>query len=76
MEKLIDILLNYVDPDEPITGQSDLRNDCGLSSFDSVCMMEEVSAVFGVEMGYADYKLCSTVNDLWNSIEAKQQVKA
>ena len=76
MEKLIDILLNYVDPDEPITGQSDLRNDCGLSSFDSVCMMEEVSAVFGVEMGYADYKLCTTVSDLWNSIEAKQQVKA
>ena len=73
MEKLIEILLNYVDPDEPITADSHLRNDCGLSSFDSVCVMEEVSAVFGIKAGFADYKACSTVNDLWNIIEAKQR---
>ena len=71
MEKLIEILLNYVDPDEPITAESSLRNDCGLSSFDSVCVMDEVSAVFGVRMGFEDFKACSTVSDLWNSIEKK-----
>lgn len=75
MEKLIEILLNYVDPDEPIKADSNLRNDCGISSFDSVCVMEEVSAVFGVKMGYADFRVCSTVSDLWNSIEKKVQEK-
>ena len=73
MEKLIEILLNYVDPDEPITAESSLRNDCGLSSFDSVCLMDEVSAVFGVRMGFEDLKACSTVNDLWSCIEKKAE---
>ena len=72
MEKLIEVLLNYVDPDEPITADSDLRNDCGLSSFDSVCVMEELGIVFGIKVDFSDYKACSTVNDLWNIIEAKQ----
>ena len=76
MEKLIEILLNYVDPDEPITADSNLRNDCGLSSFDSVCVMDEVNTVFDIKMGFADFKTCSTVNDLWNCIEEKVQKMA
>lgn len=71
MEKLIELLLNYVEPDEPITADSDLRNDCGLSSFDSVCVIDDISTVFGISASYADLKSCSTVNDLWNVIVSK-----
>lgn len=71
MEKLIELLLNYVDPDEPITADSDLRNDCGLSSFDSVCVIDDISAVFGINADHADIKGCSTVNDLWNVIVSR-----
>lgn len=71
MEKLIELLLNYVDPDEPITADSDLINDCGLSSFDSVCVIDDISSVFGINASHADIKSCSTVNDLWNVIVSR-----
>ena len=64
MEKIIDIILNYVEPDEEITENSRLRADCGLTSFDTVCLAQDLCREFGKDIDNVDIRKCVTVGDL------------
>lgn len=64
MEKIIEAILNYVEPDCEITGSSSLKNDCGLTSFDMICLVDELSTAYDTEIEKTDLKACVTVNDL------------
>ena len=65
MEKLIDLILEYVEPDEEITGNSNLRNDCGLTSFDMMCLIDELGKRENVTLAFEDVRGCVTVADLY-----------
>ena len=48
MEHIIETILNYVEPDGEITGDSLLKQDCGLTSFDTVSLYGELTREYGV----------------------------
>lgn len=64
MNTVINIILNYVEPEEEITLDSDLRADCGLSSFDMICVLQELTAEFSKDVSEKSLKDCVTVGDL------------
>lgn len=64
MEELINKILEYVEPDDEITPDSDLYNDCGLSSFDMVCLKEELYKMYGTDSRDDEIRGCRTVADL------------
>ena len=64
MNKIIDTILDYVEPDDEITLSSKLRSDCGLSSFDMVCLIEELSKEYDKAVQGEELKKCVTVKDL------------
>ena len=64
MDKIIELILLYVEPEEEITASSKLKNDCGLTSFDMVCLVEEIATKFGVDLSSDKIKNCVTVGDL------------
>ena len=39
MEKIIEKILEYVEVDGEITAESSLKLDCGLTSFDTTCLI-------------------------------------
>lgn len=67
MDKLIEILNNYVEADE-ITATSEFRKDLGLASFDTVCVINEIKATLGIECTPADFVRYSTVGEFSNNI--------
>ncbi len=69
MEKIIDLLLNYVEPDEPITEETNIKYDLGMSSFDLVCFGDDLRDEFGVKFTPKDFKSCDTVGKLAQFIE-------
>lgn len=72
MEKLIELILEYVEPDEEITAESSLRLDCGLSSFDMMSLMNELCDAEGIELNFEDVRKCSTVGDLYDLCEGSK----
>lgn len=64
MEKLIELILNYVEPDEEITAETNLKGGLGLSSFDLVCLSEEIYAEFGVKLNAEVFRDCDTIGKL------------
>lgn len=64
MEKLIELFLNYVEPDENITADTSIKEDLGMSSFDLVCLAEEIFAEFGVKLNAENFRNCRTVGKL------------
>ncbi|MBQ7638099.1 MAG: acyl carrier protein [Clostridia bacterium] len=64
MDKVIDIILEFVEPEEAITPQSSLKNDCGLSSFDSVCLLDRLCEEFDKDVDEKKLRSCHTVADL------------
>ena len=64
MDKIIDTILEFVEPDAEITADSNLRTDCGLSSFDSVCLLERLCEDFGKDVDEKELRNCRTVGDL------------
>ena len=54
IEKLIEILENYVEVDE-IKSEDNFKLDLGMSSFDTVCMVEDIREEFDVELTVADF---------------------
>ncbi|MBR0536776.1 MAG: acyl carrier protein [Clostridia bacterium] len=69
MEKIIDVILNYVEPDEEITGSSLLKQDCGLTSFDTTCVIGELCDSYGVDPSALDLRKVKTVKDLQQALE-------
>lgn len=64
MEKLIEIILNYVEPDDEITAETSIKSGLGMSSFDLVCLAEDIHDAFGVELNTEVFRNCETVGEL------------
>ena len=57
-EQLIEILENYVEADE-IKSEDNFKSDLGLSSFDTMCLINDLKSEYGVELqakDFVDYK--------------------
>lgn len=67
MERLIEIIENYVEADE-ITAASAFRKDLGLASFDTVCMISDIKKTMGISLKPEDFLRCKTVGSLWEYI--------
>lgn len=67
-EKIIDILLNYVEVDDEITDETDIKRDLGMSSFDLVCFANELNDEFGIKLEVEDFRGCTTVGKLADRI--------
>ena len=66
METIIETILEFVEPDCEITAESSLRADCGLSSFDSICLLDALCTKFNKEVNETVIRECHTVQDLAN----------
>ena len=64
MDKIIDIILEFVEPEEELTPASTLKDDCGLSSFDTVCLVDELCRAFDKNVDDINVRECKTVQDL------------
>ena len=64
MDKIIETILQFVEPEEEITPASTLRGDCGLTSFDSVCLLDALCNEFGKNVDEINVRECQTVQDL------------
>ena len=69
MEKLIELILNYVEPDEEITAETSIKGGLGMSSFDLVCLAEEIHGEFGVKLNAEVFRDCDTIGKLAAYIE-------
>ena len=64
METIIDTILNYAEPEGEITEKTTLRGDLGLTSFDTVCLAEDLCRAFGKSVDEINVRECQTVGDL------------
>lgn len=71
MEKIVEMLLNYVEPDEEITADTEIKGDLGMSSFDLVCFGDDLQTEFGVTITAEDFRNCETVGKLSEFIASK-----
>lgn len=68
-EKIVDIILNYVDPDEAITPETNIKSGLCMSSFDLVCLSDDIYEAFGVTLTADDFRECDTIGKLVDHIE-------
>ena len=73
MEMIIDTILEYVEPDEAITGDSRLKEDCGLTSFDSTCVVGQLCEAYEVSPSDLPLRSIRTVRELYEALEAAAQ---
>lgn len=71
MQELIAIIKNYVEADE-ITAKTSFKKDLGLSSFDTVCMIDEIKTELGVKLEPADFVKYKTVGEMAEYIESRK----
>lgn len=64
METIIETILEFVEPEEEITPASTLKGDCGLTSFDSVCLLDALCDKFDKNVDEISVRECQTVQDL------------
>lgn len=64
INKIIDMLLNYVEPDDDITADTNIKIDLGMSSFDLVCFGDDLFDEFGVRLTADDFRNCETIGML------------
>ena len=69
-DKLVEIILNYVEPEEAITPETGIKRGLNLSSFDLVCLSDEIHQEFGVVLGADDFRECDTIGKLVARLEA------
>ena len=62
-ERLVEIIENYVEADE-IKNEDNFKLDLGMSSFDTVCMVEDIREEFDVELTVADFINNKTVGQM------------
>ena len=68
-ERLVQILEEYVEVDE-IKAEDNFKLDLGMSSFDSMCMVNDIKSEFGVELKAVDFVNNKTVGEMANYIES------
>lgn len=71
MEKLISVIENYVEIDGEITSDMSFKKDLGLSSFDTVCMIDEIKETMGVTLEPTDFVKYKTVGEMAEFIASK-----
>ncbi len=64
MDKIIESILEYVEVDGEISASSNLKLDCGLTSFDTTCLIGDLCAEFGKDEESIDLRKIKTVGDL------------
>lgn len=69
MEKIIELLLNYVEPDDDITADTNIKSDLGMSSFDLACLSNDIFEEFGIILTADDFRNFITVGKLAKYIE-------
>lgn len=62
--KIIDILLNYVDPEDEITAETNIKSDLGMTSFDLVCFANEILDDCGVVLTPDNFREFNTVGEI------------
>ena len=67
-ERLVQILENYVEVDE-IKAEDNFKLDLGMSSFDTMCMVNDIKTEFGVELKAVDFVNNKTVGEMAKHIE-------
>ena len=67
-ERLVQILENYVEVDE-IKAEDNFKLDLGMSSFDTMCMVNDIKTEFGVELKAVDFLNNKTVGEMAKYIE-------
>ena len=63
IEKLVEIIENYVEADE-IKAEDSFKLDLGMSSFDTMCMVAEIESTMGVKLTAADFVKYKTVGEM------------
>lgn len=69
MEKLIELIENYVEADE-ITAESGFKCDLGMSSFDTMCLITDIEVEFKVKLKPTDFVAHKTVGEMADYIAA------
>ena len=72
MDKIIDLLLNYVEPDDEITADTKIKSDLGMSSFDLACLANDIRDEMGVSLSAEDFRKYRTVGKLAQYIESSK----
>ncbi|MGN1417800.1 MAG: acyl carrier protein [Acutalibacteraceae bacterium] len=70
MEELIGVIENYVELDDEITADLNFKKDLGLSSFDTVCMIDEIKDTLGVTLNPTDFVKYKTVGEMADYIQS------
>jgi acyl carrier protein len=68
IERLIEIIENYVEADE-IKSEDSFKLDLGMSSFDTMCMVAEIESTMEVKLTAADFIKHKTVGEMAKHIE-------
>lgn len=63
MEELIKVLQNYTEEDV-IERSTSFKTDLALSSFDTVCMIDEIEEAMGVRIDIKDFVTYKTVGEM------------
>lgn len=69
LEKFINLILNYVEPEEEIGADALIKSDLGMSSFDLVCLSRDIADEFGASVTPDDFKIYDTVGKISDYIE-------
>ena len=68
-EKIKDMFLNYVEPDDEITPDTRIKSGLGMSSFDLICFADDVNATFVVKLTAEDFRNNRTVGAIADFVE-------
>ena len=63
LEQLIELIENYVEIDD-IKAEDNFRLDLGMSSFDTMCLVNDIQDTFGVELQAVDFVNYKTVGEM------------
>lgn len=64
MDKIIEKILEYVEPDCELDENSLLKSDCGLTSFDTTCLIGDLCSEYGKDAKDIDLRNIKTVGEL------------
>ncbi len=71
METLIKIVENYTEADV-LDENTSFRNDLELSSFDTVCLVDEIEEAFGVRLQMKDFIAYKTLGEMAGYLSSAQ----
>ncbi len=72
LEQITEIISNYVDLEEPITEETSLRGDLGMSSLDLINLAVEVEDTFDIMIPDKEINGMNTVKDLITYLQLKK----